>query len=92
MSPAKRLEGTGLLSLPEDLLNDIGILLDDKDACMLELASRTLCNIICRPSCSGPGEHLLDLRIDYGLGPCSSNASRSEAFLTQSACCGVTIS
>ncbi len=38
-----------MLSLPKDLLDDIGAELDDKDLCKFELASKTLINCMSNP-------------------------------------------
>ena len=69
MSPEKRREGMSLPSLPEDLLNDIGSVLGDKDVCMLEVASKALYDVLSRPSRSRPGKHQLDLDPNYVLMP-----------------------
>lgn len=76
MESAQGPDEPSLPSLPEDLLNNIGILLDDQDVCMLELASKSLHRTLSRPSPSELCEGLLDLNLNHRVGPCSSDASR----------------
>ncbi len=49
------------LSLPEDLFNDIGSRLDDKDLCKLEQASKALYTLLPKPCCTGTCVRRLDL-------------------------------
>ena len=61
MTPADEIDEPNLLSLPEDLFNDIGSYLDDKDVCHFEQASRAVYKLVSRPSRNGPCERRLDL-------------------------------
>lgn len=47
--------------LPDELLYEIGALLDDADLCKTELTSRRLHDVLSKPSATVPGKHSLDL-------------------------------
>ncbi len=61
MASAGTLDEPELLLLPEDLLNNIGSWLDDKELCRMELASKELHLILSNPSRPGSCERRLDL-------------------------------
>ena len=81
-----------LLSLPADILNDIGSCLGDQDWCRMELSSKQLHNILSRPN---PDEWCLDLtarfkfkaftpeecRLPIGLTSCHCHFDRPVAVL-----------
>ncbi len=60
MTSAERLAGTGLLSLPEELLAELTHRLDELDVSRLELVSKGMHNALSAFN-RGPGERWLDL-------------------------------
>ena len=77
-SAAERLDEPALLSLPEDLLNDIGSRLNEKDVCNLELANAGVHDVLLRPTRTVACKRRLDLEeFDCLFGPHSGR--RQEA-------------
>ena len=64
------------LSLPEDLLIDIGSRLDNRDLCHMELASKRVLDSLSRLSRDWPCERELKLTERSGRLPLSSEACR----------------
>ena len=55
-----------LLSIPDELLADIGSWLNDKEVCQLELASKSTYKVLSRPSHLGPCKRRLTLHGCFG--------------------------
>lgn len=73
----RRYEKPHLLSLPGDVLHDIGNRLDVQDLCRMERACRALSSVLSRPGGTGLCGRVLDLRKGRlrALGPEASRLS-----------------
>lgn len=78
MASAETLEGSNVLLLPEDFLVDIASMLDLKEGCQMERASRGVHDILSRPSYPWPAKRGLNLY--HFERPLSSEAFRSFAY------------
>ena len=78
MGFAERLEAPNILSLPRNLVCDIGSWLDERGVCNLELASKKLYESLSRPSRTGRCEWWLDLSKNAQAQPVSPKALRSS--------------